>query len=92
MKTAVINIKTDPKIKTLASSLAGQLGLSLSQVIHISLQNFVNAGAITASLPEKISPKLEKALKKVEADLKNNKASQKSFKTPKAMDNYLNSL
>lgn len=69
MKTAVINVKADPKLKAQASKLAKEIGLNLSQVIQISLGNFVQSGSITASRPLQMSKQLEKSLSKIEQDI-----------------------
>ena len=92
MKTAVINIKTEPKLKKEASKLASEIGLNLSQVIHISLQNFVISGTITASRPEQMSPKLERELAQVEKDAKTGKNMSPVFRNAKDMDAYLDNL
>lgn len=39
-KVAVINLKTDPKLKRDAQELADTLGVSLSQVLNAALKNF----------------------------------------------------
>jgi len=46
MKTAVINIKTNPKIKMEAQKVAAELGLSLSAVINGYLREFVEVEKI----------------------------------------------
>ncbi len=92
MKTAVINIKTQPELKRQASRLASLLGLSLSQVIHISLQNFITAGSITASAPEPMTKQLEKKLKLVEKELQTRTPKTSKFSSPTDMDAYLAKL
>ncbi|MFA6486659.1 MAG: type II toxin-antitoxin system RelB/DinJ family antitoxin [Candidatus Magasanikbacteria bacterium] len=47
--TAVINIKTDVKIKRQAQKLAEQLGMSLSGVINASLRQFLNSKTLFVS-------------------------------------------
>lgn len=41
MNTAVINIKTDPKLKKQAQNIAAQLGFSLSSLINAYLKQLV---------------------------------------------------
>ena len=41
MNTAVINFKTDPKIKAKAQRKASKLGVSLSMILNNSLRNFI---------------------------------------------------
>jgi addiction module RelB/DinJ family antitoxin len=83
MKTSIINIKSDPKIKLEATKLAKELGLSLSQVIQISLVNFVQSGTIIASKPLQMSVQLEKSLVQVEKDIKKGKNLSPSFDNAK---------
>jgi len=49
MNTAVINIKTDPKIKKQAQKKANDLGLSLSSVINVYLRKFLTAKQVEFS-------------------------------------------
>jgi len=47
-KVAVINLKTDPKLKAEAMELADTLGVSLSQVLNQSLKQFTATRQFTA--------------------------------------------
>lgn len=52
MKKAVINLKTDQKLKKEAQDLAKELGLSLSDVVNASLHKFVvNQGINISKFP-----------------------------------------
>ncbi len=52
MKTAVINVKTDSKIKARAQKVASDLGFSLSSLINAYLRQLVKAKTINFSLVE----------------------------------------
>ncbi|MDZ7785842.1 MAG: hypothetical protein U5L95_01845 [Candidatus Saccharibacteria bacterium] len=68
MKTAVINIRVDPKLKALAQKRAGALGVPLSYVLHTQLLNFTRGDKV--ELPEeKMTPHLEKLIEKAEAEI-----------------------
>lgn len=49
MNTAIVNIKTDPKIKQAAQKIASSLGLSLSAIINGYLREFVQSKTVTYS-------------------------------------------
>lgn len=48
-KVAVINLKTDPKLKKEAQELADTLGISLSQVLNAALRRFTVARQFTVT-------------------------------------------
>lgn len=50
MRSAVINIKTDPKIKTRAQKVASKLGFSLSGLINAYLRQLVKSKTVYFSL------------------------------------------
>ena len=75
MNTAIINIKTDPKVKSGVQRLSRELGISVSALINAYLQEIVRSKKITFSTEEKPSPYLVKILKKAEKDLKEGKGS-----------------
>lgn len=88
--TTLITVKTDSKVKAQAQKLAGELGVSLSTVINTSLKQFIRDKELYISAkPMQISPKLERLLIKVEADLKARKNLSPKFTSGKEMDKYL---
>lgn len=71
MKTAVINIKTDAKVKAHAQKVAAELGFSLSSLINGYLRQLVKSKEVHFSLSEdEPSEYLIKALKESEKDRK----------------------
>ena len=52
MKTAMLNVKIDPKVKRDASKVAEDLGFSLSALVNASLKEIVRDRAISFSLLE----------------------------------------
>jgi len=67
MNTAVINIKTDPKVKAKAQGVASDLGLSLSAIINGYLKHLVRTKTVHFSLEEP-SEYLIKSLEESESD------------------------
>lgn len=78
---AVINFKTDAKIKKQAQKLAEDLGLSLSGVINSYLRQFVQTQTVFVSKKyDEPSEFLLDALKEADEDLKTGR--YRSFKNP----------
>ncbi len=77
MNTTVINIKTNPNVKSQAQAIAEELGLSLSAVINALLKQFVRTKAINLDLvrEEVPSPYLKKMLKESMEDIKKGRVS-----------------
>jgi DNA-damage-inducible protein J len=84
MKTAVINIKVDEKIKKEAQRLAKEMGLNLSAVINGFLNKFVREEKVEFStqVQEKPSQYLIDAIKEAEEDVKDGRVSP-TFKNAK---------
>ncbi len=68
MRTAIINVKTDPEIKIQAQTIAADLGFSLSSLINAFLKNLTRTRAVTFSATEEPSDYLIQALKESEED------------------------
>ena len=71
--TAVINIKTNPKVKKEAQAVASNLGLSLSAVINAYLHQLVRDKKVEYDMEAHPSPRLIKAIKEAEKDCKEGK-------------------
>lgn len=71
-KYAVINLKTDPKLKKLAAETADKLGISVSAVLNNELRRFATEQSVTFDVPEVPNAKTAKELaasrKQIEAD------------------------
>ena len=59
---AVINLKTDPKLKKAAADTAKRLGVSLSMVLNNELRRFAAEQSVTFDLPEVPNKKTAKAM------------------------------
>lgn len=51
-KYAVINLKTDPELKKLATQTANQLGISISAVLNNELRRFASEQSVVFDVPE----------------------------------------
>jgi addiction module RelB/DinJ family antitoxin len=67
MKTSVLNIKIDPKVKRDAQKVALDLGFSLSAIVNASLKDLARSKTISYSLLEP-TPLLKDAITSARAD------------------------
>ncbi|MBU1019119.1 MAG: hypothetical protein ABII07_00685 [Patescibacteria group bacterium] len=86
--TAIINIKTDPKIKAQAQKIAKELGFSLSGILNAYLRDFVRTKKVEVSLEP--THKLIKTLKECEKEYE--RGEYVSFDNLKDALNHLNQL
>ena len=72
MKTAVINIKTDPQTKKQAQKIAGSMGFGLSIIINAYLKQMIKDQSVSFSVNPKEQPSgwLIKELEQAEKDEK----------------------
>ncbi len=70
MNTAVINVKTDPKLKKQAQQIARELGFSLSSLVNAYLRQLTRTKQVVFSAPiEEPSEYMVKALMESKADI-----------------------
>ena len=67
MKTSVLNIKIDPKVKDEAQKVADELGFTLSAIINASLKNLARSKTISFSVLEP-TPLLAKSIRSARTD------------------------
>ena len=89
MKTTMINIKTDKKVKEDAQKLAEELGFTLSGLITASLKQFIRTRSVSFSDSYRMTPYLEGIIKGAEEDLKKGRNISPAFTNGKDMDAYL---
>lgn len=80
--STVISVRTDKDIKDEAAKVAKSAGISLSTLINSYLRQIVATRRIELYAPEPMTPKLEKLIAEVEAELAGGKVSKK-FSNPK---------
>lgn len=71
----IITVKTNSQVKRKAAKLAAQLGLSLSDIINVSLAQFVQTKSLQVGIGEQPSPALQRAIAHAQAELHAGKAS-----------------
>lgn len=72
----VISVKIDKDIKASAQEVANSAGLTLSTLVNAYLRQVAATRRIELYAPEQMTPKLEKLIAGVEAELKSGKASK----------------
>jgi addiction module RelB/DinJ family antitoxin len=75
MKT-VISVKIDRDVKDSAQEVANSAGLTLSTLVNAYLRQVAATRRIELYAPEQMTPKLEKLIEEVEAELRSGKASK----------------
>lgn len=78
---AVINLKTDPKLKAKAAKVADKLGISISAVLNNELKRFASEQSVVFDLPESPNLATEKLLKESKEQIE--KGNYHKFKTNK---------
>ena len=79
MMNKVISIKTDATTKHEAQKLAKDLGLTLSGLINSYLKQVIVTRRVNLVAPEQMTPRLEKMVAKVEADIQAGKNLSRPF-------------
>ncbi len=81
MKTSLLTVKIDPKLKEDAKQVASDLGLSLSALVIGKLQEAVRSKTVQFSAGEEPSERLIESIRQAEEDRKN--GDYYSFDDPK---------
>jgi addiction module RelB/DinJ family antitoxin len=86
----VISVKVDKEIKAQAQEIAKSVGIPLSTLINAYLRQLVTTRRVELYAPEMMTPKLEKAIAAIEADIAQEKNLSPKFKTAKEAVAWLN--
>lgn len=72
----VISVKIDKDVKASAQEVASSAGLTISTLVNAYLRQVAATRRIEIYAPEPMTPKLEKLIEEVEAELQSGKASR----------------
>ena len=86
-KYAVINLKTDPKLKKLAAKTANKLGISISAILNNELRRFALEQSVIFETPEIPNARTRGLMKASEAEI--NKGNYHKFKDNKEALDFL---
>lgn len=92
MKNAIITVKTESELKRRAEEFARGTGMSLSDVVNLSLRQTISLGRIVIEKPLKPNTKTRKKLLVALKNIKTGKNLSPIFRSGKEMDNYLDRL
>ncbi len=90
MNTAIVNIRVETVLKKQAQKVAGELGISLSAIIHGFLKQLVKTKTVTFSATEEPTEYLVQALKESREDIKAGRVI--SFEKPENALSYLDKI
>lgn len=79
--TTVLNVKIDRKLKQQAQMTAQDLGLPVSTVVAVGLQDFVRRRSITISDSPRLRPEVERELLRLSREAKQGKNLSPAFHT-----------
>ena len=92
MKTSTINMKTETELKRRAEQFAKNTGMSLSDVVNLSLRETLNRGRIVVEEPLIPNVRTARELKQAVRDAKRGRNVSKAFSSTREMDEYLDRL
>ena len=91
MNTAVINIKTDPKLKKDIKTVAKDLGLPVGTIINAYLRELVRERRVVFSAPPALNQRTRWLLGSIDKDIRAGKNADGPFSPEEAIE-YLDSL
>ena len=91
MNSAVINIKTDPKLKKDVKRVAQDLGLPVGTIINAMMRDVVRERRVVFSAPPALNRRTQRLLQSIDRDIKAGKNADGPF-SPKEAVAYLKRL
>ncbi|OGZ96843.1 MAG: hypothetical protein A3J10_03520 [Candidatus Sungbacteria bacterium RIFCSPLOWO2_02_FULL_54_10] len=91
MKSAVINIKTDPKLKKDIKRVAVELGLPVGTIINAMMRDLVRERRVVFSAPPALNRRTQRLLQSIDRDIKAGKNADGPF-SPEGAVAYLKRL
>ncbi|TSC77533.1 MAG: Uncharacterized protein G01um101433_560 [Parcubacteria group bacterium Gr01-1014_33] len=91
MNTAVINIKTDPKLKKALKEVARELGLPVGTIINAYLRELVRERRVVFSAPPSLNQRTKRLLEGIDRDIRNKKNADGPF-SPEEATGYLDRI
>lgn len=91
MNTAIINIKTDPKLKKQLKEVTKKLGLPLGTIINAYLRELVREQRVVFSTPPALNQRTKRLLQSIDKDIRAGKNADGPFSPQEAIE-YLDRL
>lgn len=86
MNTAVINVKTDPKLKKELKTVAKELGLPVGTIINAYLRELVCERRVVFSAPPSLNQRTRRLLETIDRDIRNKKNADGPFSPEEAIE------
>ena len=91
MHSAVINIKTDPKLKRDVKEVAEELGLPVGTIINAMMRELVRERRVVFSAPPALNRRTQRLLQSIDRDIRAGKNADGPF-SPEQAAVYLKRL
>ena len=85
MNTAVINIKTHPKLKQELQAVAKELGLSVGAIINAYMRDLVRERRVVFSAPPALNQRTRRLLESIDRDIRAGKSADGPFSPEEAV-------
>ena len=86
MNTAVINIKTDPKLKKELKKVAKELGLPVGTIINAYLRELVRERRVVFSAPPALNQRTKQLLQRIDKDIRAGKNTDGPFSSKEVIE------
>ncbi|MEK7082092.1 MAG: hypothetical protein AAB915_00215 [Patescibacteria group bacterium] len=91
MNTAVINVKTDPKLKQDIKKVAQELGLPVGTILNAYMRDLVRERRVVFSAPPALNRRTQRLLQSIDRDIRAGKNADGPF-SPEEAAAYLKRL
>ena len=85
MHTAVINIKTEPKLKQELKSVAKELGLPVGTILNAYVREVVRERRVVFSAPPALNERTRRLLARIDKDIRAGKNADGPFTSQEAV-------
>lgn len=85
MNVAVINIKTDPKLKKEVKTVAKELGLPVGTILNAYMRELVRERRVVFSAPPELNQRTRRLLRNVDKDIRAGKNVDGPFSVTEAI-------
>ena len=85
MNSAVINVKTDPKLKQDVKKVAQELGLPVGTILNAYMRDLVRERRVVFSVPPALNRRTQRLLQSIDRDIRAGKNADGPFSPEEAV-------
>ncbi|MEK7541592.1 MAG: hypothetical protein AAB533_01960 [Patescibacteria group bacterium] len=85
MNSAVINVKTDPKLKQDVKKVAQELGLPVGTILNAYMRDLVRERRVVFSVPPALNRRTKRLLQSIDRDIRAGKNADGPFSPEEAV-------